>query len=72
MVVIALGGAAVGLAIARWLARFVSALLFEVTAGDAPSYGFAAAALLVVAVGASLLAARHAASIDPTRALRAE
>jgi putative ABC transport system permease protein len=70
--VIVISGAAIGLALARWLARFVSTLLFEVSVGDAPSYAFAAAALVSVAVFASLLAARRAASIDPTKALRSE
>jgi putative ABC transport system permease protein len=70
--VIVITGAAIGLGLARWLARYVSSLLFEVSAGDAPSYAFAAAALLSVAVIASLLAARRAASIDPTQALRSE
>jgi predicted permease len=65
-------GAIVGLIVARWLGRFVSTLLFGVTEGDPSSYALAAIALLAVAIGASLLAARRAAAIDPTQALRYE
>jgi putative ABC transport system permease protein len=65
-------GALVGLVAARWLSQFVSPLLFEVSGGDPPSYLVAGAALVGVALSASLLAGRRAVGIDPTQALRYE
>lgn len=65
-------GAVIGLAAARSLVRFVTTLLFDVTGGDVGSYVLAAGALLAVAFLASVGAARRAASIDPTQALRYE
>ena len=68
--------AAIGLAIggagALVLSRFLSGFLFEVTATDPGTYAAVAAALLLVAVGASLVPARRATRVDPIDALRAE
>jgi ABC-type antimicrobial peptide transport system permease subunit len=65
-------GIAVGLAAGLWLARFVTALLYEVTPRDASSIAAPIAVLLVVALVASLLPARRAARVDPIVALRDE
>ncbi|HUE86150.1 MAG TPA: ABC transporter permease [Vicinamibacterales bacterium] len=65
-------GAFIGLLAARWLGRYVSTLLFEVTVSDPASYLMAATVLVTVAVAASLVAGRRAAQIDPTQALRYE
>jgi predicted permease len=65
-------GILVGLATARVLGRYVSALLFDVTASDTPTYVLAATVLLTVALMASVVAGRRALRIDPTAALRGE
>jgi predicted permease len=69
---IVVSGAAIGLVGARWLSGYVETLLFDVKASDAPSYGLAAAALMAVALTASLVAGRRATAIDPTQSLRYE
>jgi predicted permease len=69
---IVVAGAVIGLVAARWLARYVSTLLFEVTVSDPASYLMSATALVTVAITASLVASRRAAHIDPTKALRYE
>ena len=69
---IVVAGAVLGLLVARWLGRYVSTLLFEVTVNDAASYVMSAAVLETVAIAASLVAGRRAARIDPTQALRYE
>jgi putative ABC transport system permease protein len=71
-VAIVVAGAALGLIAARWLSQYVSSLLFHVTAGDPPSYALAAAVLVSVALGASVLAGRRATRVNPTLALRYE
>jgi ABC-type antimicrobial peptide transport system permease subunit len=65
-------GALIGLLAARWLGRYVSTLLFEVTVSDPASYVLSATVLVTVAIAASLVAGRRAAHIDPTQALRYE
>ena len=70
--VIVLAGATLGLIAARWLSQYVSSLLFQVTLGDPPSYALAAAILISVALGASVLAGRRATRVNPTLALRYE
>jgi predicted permease len=69
---IVIAGAVIGLVAARWLGRYVSTLLFEVTVNDPSSYIVSAAVLVVVAMAASLVAGRRATRIDPTQALRYE
>jgi ABC-type antimicrobial peptide transport system permease subunit len=68
----ALGGAAVGLVLATWAGRLVAGFLFGVDAFDAPTYGAAAAFVIVVSLVASYLPARRVASLDPAEVLRAE
>jgi putative ABC transport system permease protein len=69
---IAIGGAALGLVAAWWVNQYVSSLLFDVSASDPASYALAAAALLGVALTASLLAGRRAAALNVTSVLRYE
>jgi putative ABC transport system permease protein len=63
-------GLIIGLVAAAALARFVQALLFDVSALDPVMLTGAAAALAVVATAASVIPARRAAHIDPVIALR--
>jgi putative ABC transport system permease protein len=69
---VVVAGTILGLLAARWLGRYVSTLLFEVTVNDAGTYIMSAAVLVTVAIAASLAAGRRAARIDPTQALRYE
>jgi ABC-type antimicrobial peptide transport system permease subunit len=65
-------GALIGLLAALGLTRFMSGLLYGVTATDPVTLSFAVATLLAVAALASYLPARRAVRIDPVRALRLE
>lgn len=70
--VVAAIGLAVGVAAALGVTRVMEALLFEVSPTDPPTFGFVVALLFTVAVVASWVPARRAASVDPAIALRAE
>jgi putative ABC transport system permease protein len=65
-------GLAVGLAGAFAVTRLLGSLLFEVTATDPMTFSAVAAILVVVALLASYLPARRAATVDPMVALRWE
>jgi ABC-type antimicrobial peptide transport system permease subunit len=65
-------GALVGLGSAYGLTRLMTALLYGVSPTDPLTYGLVAAVLLGIALLASYLPARRAASVDPMEALRAE
>ena len=65
-------GAAIGLAIAGIVTRGMQSMLYGVSSSDAPSYVIAATAVLVVALLASYIPARRAASVDPANTLRSE
>lgn len=65
-------GAMAGLAMALALTRAMGAMLYGVRATDPTSFGTATIVILIVAVLASYLPARRAASVDPAVALRAE
>ncbi len=65
-------GVAVGLVLAFTLTRLMSGLLFGVKPTDPITYGVVAAGLIAVALTASYLPARRAASVDPITVLRAE
>jgi predicted permease len=65
-------GLGVGLAGALTLTRVLGALLFGVGPIDPPTIAGAAGLLAVVAMVASWVPARRAASLDPARALRAD
>jgi len=69
---LAIVGAAVGLAAAAGVTRLMSSLLFGVTALDPLTYAAVSALLIFAAVLASYLPARRAMSIDPVEALRTE
>jgi ABC-type antimicrobial peptide transport system permease subunit len=65
-------GIALGLAGAYALSRYLTAILFGITATDAATYVAVAALLATAAALASLVPARGAARLDPVRALRDE
>lgn len=63
-------GVAIGLAAAFGLTRFLGHLLFGVNSSDPVTFAAVAAALTAVAAVATYFPARHAASVNPTQALR--
>jgi predicted permease len=65
-------GAAAGLAATYWLSRFMTTLVFGVTATDPMTYAAVALALLATALMACYLPARQVMRVDPVVALRAE
>jgi predicted permease len=65
-------GVGLGLAAATGLTRLMSSLLFGVQPIDLPTYGAVSVVLAAVAMMASWLPARRAASIDPAITLRQE
>ncbi|MCL4851431.1 MAG: FtsX-like permease family protein, partial [Bryobacteraceae bacterium] len=70
--VLMVGGIALGLALNLALTRFVSSLLYGVTATDPVTFGASSALLAAVALLAAYLPARRATRIDPMEALRHE
>jgi ABC-type antimicrobial peptide transport system permease subunit len=69
---LALLGCAIGLAGALAASRLLRSFLFGVSAFDPLVLTLATLSLLLLALGASLLPARRAASVDLTQALRSE
>jgi predicted permease len=69
---LAVGGASLGLVAAAGLTRLMSSLLFGVSAFDPLTYAAVAALLVAAAALASYLPARRAAAVDPVQALRAD
>jgi putative ABC transport system permease protein len=65
-------GVVLGLAGALGLSRLISGLLFGVTANDPATFIAIAVAMLGVALAATYVPARRAASVDPITALRTE
>jgi predicted permease len=65
-----LAGAAIGVVISLWAARFVGALLFGVEARDPLTLVVATAVLCAVGLFAGWLPARKVSRLDPTTALR--
>jgi predicted permease len=70
--VFGLGGVVLGLGIAVAGSRLLSGVLFGVAPTDPVSLGMAAAVLLAVTVGASLMPALGATRVDPAITLRSE
>src|SRR5262249_14742872 len=67
---LAAAGLAIGLAGAAVATRFMSPLLFHVSARDPLTFAVASATLIVVSLLACYLPARRAARVDPVEALR--
>jgi putative ABC transport system permease protein len=65
-------GAAIGLAAAVWLSRFMANLLFEVTPRDPATYTAMGFVVLAVALLACYIPARRVLRVDPAVALRVE
>jgi len=70
VVTLILAGAAIGVALSLWAARFVGALLFGVDARDPLTMAAAAAVLVAAGMFAGWLPARQVSRLDPTAALR--
>ena len=71
-IAIAATGSALGLAGALLTNRLLAALLYQVSPTDGATLGVVSAALLAVALLASLIPARQATRVDPMISLRAE
>ncbi len=71
-VLAAVAGVLVGLAGSFALTRVMKSLLFDVSATDAGTFTLSALVFLIVAVVASYIPARRAASLDPSDTLRYE
>jgi ABC-type antimicrobial peptide transport system permease subunit len=65
-------GVAMGIPLARLVGRALTASLYGVKPYDAMSYVLAALGVAAVAIAASVIPARRAASVDPLAALRSE
>jgi putative ABC transport system permease protein len=71
-IVLSVVGCTIGAALALAASRWVEPLLFRQSAQDPLVLGVVVAAMLGVAVAASVIPARRAAAVDPMTALRAE
>jgi len=69
---LAVAGAAIGLAGAAVLSRFIEGLLFEISTKDAASFLLAPAVLALACAAALFAPARRAASVDPAATLRSD
>jgi ABC-type antimicrobial peptide transport system permease subunit len=69
---LAIGGCFIGLAGAAAASGLLRSFLFGVSPFDLPVLTFAAVAIFLLALAASAVPARRAASLDPMQALRAE
>jgi predicted permease len=70
--VLAITGSAIGLLAAVVVAKAIESLLYGVKTSDPPSFAGAIGVLIAVALFASYMPARHAASIDPAITLKSE
>jgi len=71
-ILLALIGAAIGIAAAVGVTRFMSAMLYDVRANDPLTMVAVAALLILVAFAACYIPARRAMKVDPMVALRYE
>jgi putative ABC transport system permease protein len=71
-IAVAVAGVALGLVGAAALARVMTTLLFGITPRDPLTFGAGAGLLLLVAILASYVPARHATRVEPVTALRGE
>jgi predicted permease len=69
---LAAAGIAIGIPLAVFASRFLRTVLFGVQPGNPVIFAAALGGILLVALGASLVPARRAASVDPMVALRQE
>jgi ABC-type antimicrobial peptide transport system permease subunit len=69
---VVLSGAVVGLAIALVVARLLTSQLYGVSPIDPVTFAVMPAFLLLIALLATVIPARHATRVDPAEALRAE
>ena len=65
-------GVAIGVGAAMWLTRFMTSILFEVSATDTMTFVSVTTGLVVAAAIAVTLPARRAARVDPATTLREE
>lgn len=72
VVLLLTAGLAAGAAAAYFAARLVSSFLYETRAGSPALWVASAGALVAIGLAAASLPARHAVTIDPMEALRAE
>jgi ABC-type antimicrobial peptide transport system permease subunit len=72
VLMIAVGGIAIGLPMAWWLGRYVSTQLYGVAPGDPATVAVAVAVLVGVAIVAGMIPSSRAARLNPTVALRQE
>ncbi len=66
------GGVLAGVVLSLIVGRFMTAMLYGVSALDAPAYAEALALIALVAAGSCWFPARRAARVDPAMVLRAE
>jgi ABC-type lipoprotein release transport system permease subunit len=67
-----LAGCAIGAIAAVLATRLLRSLLFEVDSLDPIVFGLATVSILLLALAASVIPARRAASVEPVEALRTE
>ncbi|HEV8216961.1 MAG TPA: ABC transporter permease [Gemmatimonadaceae bacterium] len=71
-VALAISGAVVGLAIARWGTKVIETQLYGVARSDSASFYAAAIVLVVAALVACIVPTRRALAVDPMTAIRAD
>ena len=69
---VAVAGTMAGLVLAWWTGRLIGAYVYHVAPADPVVLGVSGGIVFAVALGAMLLPASRAASLDPARALRLE
>jgi ABC-type antimicrobial peptide transport system permease subunit len=71
-IILAMGGAIVGIAVALSVTRYLKSMLYDIHTNDPATIGGVAILLTLVAVAACYIPARRATRVDPTVALRYE